>query len=67
MGSKVIDCDTACDAYTWGEWLPNTDAAEVCVGQSAAQTREGLRTCPRDDCSTCGTKTTQSHILPDQK
>ena len=66
-GTKVINCDTACDAYSWGELLPQTDAAEVCKGKSVKQTRSGTRTCPRDDCSACGTKTTQPHTLKGTK
>ncbi len=66
-GTKVIACNTACDAYSWGEWLPQKDAAEVCKGESVAQTRSGTRTCPRDDCSACGTKTTQPRTLKGTK
>jgi len=66
-GSKVIDCQTACDAYTWGEWSPQATAAEVCTGQTVAQTRTGTRTCPRDDCKTCDKTTTKRQTLKGTK
>ena len=66
-GTKVINCNTACDAYSWGGWLPQKDAAEVCKGESVAQTRKGIRACPRDDCSTCGTAKTESRALDGTK
>ncbi len=62
-GTKAIDCSSACEAYTYGSWSPSKDAAEVCQGQSVAQTRQGTRTCPRDNCSVCDKTKTTSRTL----
>ena len=56
-GTKVIDCDKACDWSTWKLAADSKKATEVCSGKSFDQTWEKSRTCPRDDCSQCNEET----------
>ena len=67
IGTKVINCQTACNSYTYDQWSPQVSASEMCVGQSKEQTRTGRRNCPRDDCSTCETTITGKRTLQGTK
>ena len=54
-GTKEIDCDKACDGYTYGQWSPQATASKICVGETVAQTTTETRLCPDDDCNVCET------------